>query len=424
MIGYTGVGGDIDGVRNPVLRAKKGERVKITLINGELMAHDIVFEKLKVGSKPVVEEGDTVSIVIEAVEDDVYFCSIPGHRQMMNGRLEIVESFEAALSDEGMSPRKNGKPLNLGFERGNLQDWTPEGEAFSSKSVAFDPVPWYPDSLGLKQSGDYYVTSGGTKNYQATGTLTSETFEVTHPWASFKVSGGALAGVRVELLLAGTDTPFFKISGNVQVGHISGTTQAFFRPVVVDLEKYKGKEMFIRLVDAETGKVPEIHYIGDNVWAHIAFDDFRFHRERPRYMNELRPEDVVILPARDIVKHAGLSGTEAAKAMTVPEGFTVQLAASEPDITKPIAQALDDRGRLWVVEAQTYPVRAEEGKGRDRILIFEDTNGDGTLDSRKIFIEGLNLVSGMELGFGGVWVGAAPYLLFIPIDETGDKPAG
>src|SRR5690606_10405107 len=59
MTGYTGVGGDIDGVRNPVLRAKKGERVKITLINGELMAHDIVMEKLDLRSEPVVEEGDT-----------------------------------------------------------------------------------------------------------------------------------------------------------------------------------------------------------------------------------------------------------------------------------------------------------------------------------------------------------------------------
>ncbi|HRN57228.1 MAG TPA: hypothetical protein PLL71_12285, partial [Agriterribacter sp.] len=251
-----------------------------------------------------------------------------------------------------------------------------------------------------------------------------ETFEVTHPWASFKVSGGALEGVRVELLLADSSQPFFKISGSITDDHIKGPRQAAFRPVVVDLKPYIGRKMYIRLVDEENGKVPEIHYIRDNVWAQIAFDDFRFHRERPQFNNELRPEDIVILPARDIVKYAGLSGTEAAKAMTAPEGFTVQLAAAEPDIVKPIAFTTDDRGRLWVVEAQTYPVRAEEGKGRDRILIFEDTDGNGTLDSRKVFTEGLNLVSGIELGFGGVYVGAAPYLLFIPIDETGDKPAG
>ena len=63
-------------------------------------------------------------------------------------------------------------------------------------------------------------------------------------------------------------------------------------------------------------------------------------------------------------------------------------------------------------------------KGKDRILIFEDTNGDGRLDSRKVFTENLNLVSGIEIGFGGVWVGAAPYLMFIPVKEGTDRPAG
>lgn len=424
MTGYTGIGGDIEGIRNPVLRAKKGERVMIRIINGEVMSHDIVFEKAGMKSMPVADKGDTASVVIEAKENDVYFCSIPGHRQMMQGRFEIVESFDIAVVDEGVSPRKNGKPLNLGFERGNLQDWKATGDAFKPGSVAFDAAPLYPDSFRLKQGGDYYISSGGTSHYQATGTLTSATFEITDPWASFKISGGALEGVRVELLLADSARPFFKISGHITDDHITGPRQAAFRPVVVDLKPYLGKKMYIRLVDEENGKVPEIHYIRDNVWAHIAFDDFRFHRERPKFRNELRPEDIVILPARDIVKYAGLSGTEAAKAMTVPEGFSVQLAAAEPAIVKPIAFTQDDRGRLWVVEAQTYPVRAEEGKGRDRILIFEDTDGNGTLDSRKVFTEGLNLVSGIELGFGGVYVGAAPYLLFIPFDETGDRPAG
>ena len=60
----------------------------------------------------------------------------------------------------------------------------------------------------------------------------------------------------------------------------------------------------------------------------------------------------------DPIKHAGLSAADAAKAMTVPKGFTVTLAAAEPDVVRPIAFALDDRGRLWVAEAHTYPVRA------------------------------------------------------------------
>jgi putative membrane-bound dehydrogenase-like protein len=57
-------------------------------------------------------------------------------------------------------------------------------------------------------------------------------------------------------------------------------------------------------------------------------------------------------------------------------------------------------------------------------LIFEDTNGDGTLDSRKVFAEGLNLISGMEVGFGGVWVGAAPYFMFIADANKDDVADG
>ncbi len=121
---------------------------------------------------------------------------------------------------------------------------------------------------------------------------------------------------------------------------------------------------------------------------------------------------------------AGLTPPEAAKRMTVPDGFQVRLAAGEPQVHQPIAFAIDPRGRLWVAEAHTYPRRAPEGQGKDKIIILEDTTGDGTLDSRKVFIDGLNLVSGLEVGFGGVWVGAAPYLMFIPDNNGDDQPDG
>ena len=125
---------------------------------------------------------------------------------------------------------------------------------------------------------------------------------------------------------------------------------------------------------------------------------------------------------RGLPKYDGLSPAEAAKAITVPEGFKVHLAAGEPTVHQPIAFTIDERGRLWIAEAHTYPQRAPEGKGKDKILILEDTNGDGTFDQRTVFAEGLNLVSGLEVGFGGVWIGAAPYLLFIPDRNHDDKP--
>src|SRR5215471_16208658 len=115
---------------------------------------------------------------------------------------------------------------------------------------------------------------------------------------------------------------------------------------------------------------------------------------------------------------------DAAKAMTLPPGFEVTLFAGEPDVVQPIAFTFDDRGRLWVAEAYSYPVRVPEERARDRILIFEDADGDGRFDTRKVFADRLNLVSGLELGFGGVWVGAAPQFLFIPDADGDDVPDG
>jgi putative membrane-bound dehydrogenase-like protein len=118
----------------------------------------------------------------------------------------------------------------------------------------------------------------------------------------------------------------------------------------------------------------------------------------------------------------GLAPEEAAKAMSAPPGFSVKLLAAEPDVRQPIAMCFDDRGRLWVAEAYAYPKRVAPEEARDRILIFEDTDGDHRLDSRKVFKDGLNLVSGLAVGFGGVWVGAAPDFLFIPDADGDDVP--
>jgi putative membrane-bound dehydrogenase-like protein len=408
MLGFRGVGGEIAGVRNPVLRAEPGETVRITIVGVEVLPHDLKLEKLGAKTTEVVDVGDRASLTFTASEDDVYFCTIPGHRAAgMEGRIEVAHAEVAA--GPGFPVVQGGKPMNLGMETGTLQDWIAAGEAFTQQSAgaaAGDPQ--------LRHEGAFWASSGDTLAYQAAGTLTSSTFTVTQPFAAFQVAGGALKDTRVELVRADDDSVFFEISG-----YGSRT----LRPVVVDLAALQGKRIYIRLIDRESG-LSGLPYIADNKLAYIGFDDFRFYPTRPAFPNELRPSEIQILPPLDVVKYAGLSGPAAAAAMEVPEGFKVTLAAAEPDIVRPIAFTLDDRGRLWVVEAHTYPVRAPEGQGKDRILIFEDTDGDGTLDSRKVFTEGLNLVSGIEVGFGGVWVGAAPYLLFIPMKEGTDRPSG
>jgi putative membrane-bound dehydrogenase-like protein len=108
----------------------------------------------------------------------------------------------------------------------------------------------------------------------------------------------------------------------------------------------------------------------------------------------------------------------------LPEGFSVKLFAGEPAVRQPISWCIDDRGRLWVVEGNTYPAWKGNYPEPDRVLIFEDTDGDGRYDTRKVFVEGLVYATGIEVGFGGVWVVAPPKLLFYPMKDGGDRPDG
>jgi putative membrane-bound dehydrogenase-like protein len=132
-------------------------------------------------------------------------------------------------------------------------------------------------------------------------------------------------------------------------------------------------------------------------------------------------------PAKPSGTHAASTNQKAAgivAGMKVTPGFRADLIAAEPDIHQPIAFAIDPRGRLWVVEAHSYPNKRPQGQGLDRIVILADGDGDGDFETRKVFCEGLNLVSGLEVGFGGVFVGAAPELLFFPDRNGDDVPDG
>ncbi|MFO0910489.1 MAG: PVC-type heme-binding CxxCH protein, partial [Isosphaeraceae bacterium] len=116
---------------------------------------------------------------------------------------------------------------------------------------------------------------------------------------------------------------------------------------------------------------------------------------------------------------------EASSRMTVPPGFRVDLFAGEPDVRQPIALAFDDRGRLWVAECFSYPQWEMGGRpGKDRLVILDDTNGDGRFDRRSVFADNIANLSGVEIGFGGVWVCATPNLLFIPDRNGDDRPDG
>jgi putative membrane-bound dehydrogenase-like protein len=176
------------------------------------------------------------------------------------------------------------------------------------------------------------------------------------------------------------------------------------------------------------------------------------------------------------------SPEEAVRRFKVPDGFEVTLFAGEPDVRQPIAMTFDDRGRLWVAECYSYPdwiqpsplptkgpgalppplTKGEptsppltkggqgglpaaapttpptppfarggdelapfaRGGGSDRILIFEDTDGDGRFDKRTVFLDNLANLSGILWGHGGIWACTAPNLVFIPDRNGDDKPDG
>lgn len=108
-----------------------------------------------------------------------------------------------------------------------------------------------------------------------------------------------------------------------------------------------------------------------------------------------------------------LKPQESLSRMKVADGFEVKLFAAEPDVINPIAMTVDERGRIWVIECYEYPSRTAKGKmPRDRIKILESTKGDGVCDKVTIFAEGkdfpvpFDLASGIEVGNGGVYVGA------------------
>ena len=121
-----------------------------------------------------------------------------------------------------------------------------------------------------------------------------------------------------------------------------------------------------------------------------------------------------------------LPPAEAAARMQLPSGFRAAVFAAEPDVQNPIAMTWDGRGRLWIAENYTYAERAlrfDLGL-RDRVVIFEDKDGDGHFDSRKVFTDEVQMLTSVEVGHGGVWLMCPPRLLFIPDRNGDDIPDG
>jgi len=156
-----------------------------------------------------------------------------------------------------------------------------------------------------------------------------------------------------------------------------------------------------------------IHNIATGKTSSLAVDDSKTHTLPPVESNvDTKPNY--------------LYGQDAEKALAVPEGYQVKLFASEqefPNLAKPMQMSFDNRGRLWVATMPTYPAyRPGDPLPNDKILIYEDTNGDGSADKETVFADKLQLPIGFEFAPEGVYVSQEPNLILLR-DTDGDDRA-
>ena len=126
--------------------------------------------------------------------------------------------------------------------------------------------------------------------------------------------------------------------------------------------------------------------------------------------------------ADNIRKTEFQSPEEERRGFKLPPGFEITLFASEPDISKPINMEFDDRGRLWVTTTIEYPKPAAPGRGRDKIIILEDTDGDGKADKFIPFVDSLNIPIGITTINNGAIAYSIPNVYKF-IDKNGDGKA-
>lgn len=176
---------------------------------------------------------------------------------------------------------------------------------------------------------------------------------------------------------------------------------------------------------AELTKIREMTAIRDQAIWLAAKGETMDLAEADKNTTPLPPVETNYDPSKKNGNPEYLYGEDAIAKLETAPGYQIELFASEedfPDLANPVQLSFDNQGRLWVAVMPSYPhYRPGDSKPNDKLLILEDTDGDGKADQQKVFAEGLHLPIGFEFAPEGVYVSQGTNLVLITDTDGDDK---
>ena len=256
-----------------------------------------------------------------------------------------------------------GEVMFEDFESGIYKGWITTGTAFGTGPVEQGKVPSYQGDLFAKGSFcvNSHASATGTVHQRdgETGTLTSAPFKITHDYVRLLVGGGGHKDRTCVNVI---------IDNRHVVASVTGDNDNRMSERSFDLRKYKGKMAKIQFVDAVSSG-----------WGNIGGDNIVFTNLKPKKTKQTRKVGKKTQSGRT----GAYTPEKQLAGFTVPEGFVVELVASEKDgVINPIDLTFDDSGRLWSNTARMYPMDPNPKASWGQTLKYMDNPGLQWADER------------------------------------------